>query len=200
MAKVSSSAMWSATGMANVQASAIPAYLKDKGLYDGSAFINDPDACSIYQEAPFQNTNLCSQGLLFLDFAKALCRAEMVNAGIAVGAYSVNKTGNCLAEWVYNDCFTLASAPSAPTGNSLCLSYDNTTGYFGASVGMGSVDVTRVGYAPFFFAMWGLFLQNIDGFENAFTRYCNTPEQNDKLRQKLACKMSGTIHDAMQKD
>lgn len=143
MAKVSSSAMWSATGMANVQASAIPAYLKDKGLYDGSAFINDPDACSIYQEAPFQNTNLCSQGLLFLDFAKALCRAEMVNAGIAVGAYSVNKTGNCLAEWVYNDCFTLASAPSAPTGNSLCLSYDNTTGYFGASVGMGSVDVTR---------------------------------------------------------
>lgn len=32
----------------------------------------------------------------------------------------------------------------------------------------------------------------------AFTRYCNTPEQNDKLRQKLACKMSGTIHDAMQ--
>lgn len=94
MAKVSSSAMWSATGMANVQASAIPAYLKDKGLYDGSAFINDPDACSIYQEAPFQNTNLCSQGLLFLDFAKALCRAEMVNAGIAVGAYSVNKTGN----------------------------------------------------------------------------------------------------------
>ena len=38
MAKVSSSAMWSATGMANVQASAIPAYLKDKGLYDGSAF------------------------------------------------------------------------------------------------------------------------------------------------------------------
>ena len=92
MAKVSSSAMWSATGMANVQASAIPAYLKDKGLYDGSAFINDPDACSIYQEAPFQNTNLCSQGLLFLDFAKALCRAEMVNAGIAVGAYSVNKT------------------------------------------------------------------------------------------------------------
>ena len=52
MAKVSSSAMWSATGMANVQASAIPAYLKDKGLYDGSAFINDPDACSIYQEAP----------------------------------------------------------------------------------------------------------------------------------------------------
>ena len=39
MAKVSSSAMWSATGMANVQASAIPAYLKDKGLYDGSAFI-----------------------------------------------------------------------------------------------------------------------------------------------------------------
>ena len=92
MAKVSSSAMWSATGMANVQASAIPAYLKDKGLYDGSAFINDPDACSIYQEAPFQNTNLCSQGLLFLDFAKALCRAEMVNAGIAVGAYSVNIT------------------------------------------------------------------------------------------------------------
>ena len=30
MAKVSSSAMWSAIGMANVQASAIPAYLKDK--------------------------------------------------------------------------------------------------------------------------------------------------------------------------
>ena len=79
MAKVSSSAMWSATGMANVQASAIPAYLKDKGLYDGSAFINDPDACSIYQEAPFQNTNLCSQGLLFLDFAKALCRAMGVS-------------------------------------------------------------------------------------------------------------------------
>lgn len=199
MAKVSSSAMWSATGMANVQASAIPAYLKDKGLYDGSAFINDPDACSIYQEAPFQNTNLCSQGLLFLDFAKALCRAEMVSAGIAVGAYSVNKTGNCLAEWVYNDCFTLASARSAPTGNLFCLGYDNTTGYFSSSAGMGTVDVTRVGYAPFFFAMWGLFLQNIDGFENAFTRYCNTPEQNDKLRQKLACKMSGTIHDAMQK-
>lgn len=42
MAKVSSSAMWSATGMANVQASAIPAYLKDKGLYDSSAFINRP--------------------------------------------------------------------------------------------------------------------------------------------------------------
>lgn len=202
MAKVSSTAMWSSTGMANVQSSTIPAYLKEKGLYDGKAFLNDPDACSIYQESAFQQTNLCSQGILYLDFAKALCRAEMVNANFApAGAYSVNGDGHCLAEWAYNDFFTpglFTLVSQSMPANMLGLSYDNSTGYFAACAGMGSVNVAKVGYAPFFFAMWGLFLQKIQGFEDAFNRYCNTPESDEKTRQKLACKMSATIHDAMQ--
>ena len=40
MAKVSSTAMWSYTSMANVQSSTIPAYLKEKGLYNGKAFLD----------------------------------------------------------------------------------------------------------------------------------------------------------------
>ncbi len=75
--------MWK-NNMSDVQASMLPPYLKDRRLYDGTMFLNDPDACSPAQAAAAATTGLCNQGKLTGAFAAALCRAEMVENGKVV--------------------------------------------------------------------------------------------------------------------
>ena len=58
MSRVQASPMWK-NNMSDVQASMLPPYLKDRRLYDGTMFLNDPDACSPAQAAAAANTGLC---------------------------------------------------------------------------------------------------------------------------------------------
>lgn len=180
-------------GYADAMNTTLPDYLKVKGLYDGTAFPNDVDACSIQQESVFQATGSCVHGILSSEFAKALCRAEMIARGVKnAGAYGCNATQNAVAEWTMSDVFSGDTIPEHMQKG--CIVYTMNTKKFSASVCMASnANVTTLGYGPFIFSLWGLYLQKIDGFEAVFDRYVQTTDPATK--GKLACKLSQTIQD-----
>lgn len=189
MSRVQASPMWK-NNMSDVQASMLPPYLKDRRLYDGTMFLNDPDACSPAQAAAAATTGLCNQGKLTGAFAAALCRAEMVEKDPKLGAYSYQAAANTtLAEWIDNGIYM--DDPRANVGEVICVAFDGKN-YFSVAGGMGKVDVSKIGMAPFWFALWGMFRSKLQEFDATFKAYCETQEIDETTRQKLACKMAGT--------
>ena len=196
MAKIDLSMMWK-NSMNDVYASTIPAFLKEKGLYDGTKFPNDKDACSTTQlSAAF--TPMYTQGKLTAAFAAALSRAQSANIAEGFGGYGVNEENNTIAEWIDNTIYVTNNI--GKQGEVVCLAYDSKNGQYYVNSGIGTVDVTKLGFAPFFFLYWGLFCQRVPEFDAAFNEYCAIPD-NDASRtekkQKLACKMAGTAYDIM---
>lgn len=197
MSRVQASPMWK-NNMSDVQASMLPPYLKDRRLYDGTMFLNDPDACSPAQAAAAATTGLCNQGKLTCAFAAALCRAEMVEKDSKLGAYSYQAAANTtLAEWINNGIYM--DDPRANVGEVICVAFDGKN-YFSVAGGMGKVDVSKIGMAPFWFALWGMFRSKLQEFDATFKAYCETQEIDETTRQKLACKMAGTAFDATMGD
>lgn len=197
MSRVQASPMWK-NNMSDVQASMLPPYLKDRRLYDGTMFLNDPDACSPAQAAAAATTGLCNQGKLTGAFAAALCRAEMVEKDPKLGAYSYQAAANTtLAEWIDNGIYM--DDPRANVGEVICVAFDGKN-YFSVAGGMGKVDVSKIGMAPFWFALWGMFRSKLQEFDATFKAYCETQEIDETTRQKLACKMAGTAFDATMGD
>lgn len=196
MAKIDLSMMWK-NSMNDVYASTIPAFLKEKGLYDGTKFPNDKDACSITQlSATF--TPMYTQGKLTAAFAAALSRAQSANIAEGFGGYGVNEENNTIAEWIDNTIYVTNDI--GKQGEVVCLAYDSKNGQYYVNSGIGTVDVTKLGFAPFFFLYWGLFCQRVPEFDAAFNEYCAIPDTDASFtekKQKLACKMAGTAYDIM---
>lgn len=84
---------------------ALPDFFHDVQLGIGTRFIDDPTAASVKQARVYQTNGHCVPGKITADFAKALCRAEMIENGRKVGAYSCNKDGRTMAEWVDNNIY-----------------------------------------------------------------------------------------------
>ena len=196
MAKIDLSMMWK-NSMNDVYASTIPAFLKEKGLYDGTKFPNDKDACSTTQlSAAF--TPMYTQGKLTAAFAAALSRAQSANIAEGFGGYGVNEENNTIAEWIDNTIYVTNII--GKQGEVVCLAYDSKNGQYYVNSGIGTVDVTKLGFAPFFFLYWGLFCQRVPEFDAAFNEYCAIPDNDASFiekKQKLACKMAGTAYDIM---
>lgn len=196
MAKIDLSMMWK-NSMNDVYASTIPAFLKEKGLYDGTKFPNDKDACSTTQlSAAF--TPMYTQGKLTAAFAAALSRAQSANIAEGFGGYGVNEENNTIAEWIDNTIYVTNLI--GKQGEVVCLAYDSKNGQYYVNSGIGTVDVTKLGFAPFFFLYWGLFCQRVPEFDAAFNEYCAIPDNDasrTETKQKLACKMAGTAYDIM---
>lgn len=81
----------------------------------------------------------------------------------------------------------------------ICVAFDGKN-YFSVAGGMGKVDVSKIGMAPFWFALWGMFRSKLQEFDATFKAYCETQEIDETTRQKLACKMAGTAFDATMGD
>lgn len=183
-----------------VDTAGLPALLMERGLYDGSQFVNVPEASTPEQAAAFAVTGTCSQGKLVPDFAKALARAKMVQDGIACGAFGWN-ADNCIAEWRVNSFFD-AAAGDAAMGEVLSIAYVNGTGLFLSDQGGRDTDVTKTGYAPFLFALWGFFCEKCEGFRDAFALYCQAASDPNTFTQAqmAACRMAAAAQEAFQKD
>lgn len=131
-------------------------------------------------------------------YAAALCRAEMVEKDSKLGAYSYQAAANTtLAEWINNGIYM--DDPRANVGEVICVAFDGKN-YFSVAGGMGKVDVSKIGMAPFWFALWGMFRSKLQEFDATFKAYCETQEIDETTRQKLACKMAGTAFDATMGD
>ena len=126
MAKIDLSMMWK-NSMNDVYASTIPAFLKEKGLYDGTKFPNDKDACSTTQlSAAF--TPMYTQGKLTAAFAAALSRAQSANIAEGFGGYGVNEENNTIAEWIDNTIYVTNNI--GKQGEVVCLAYDSKNGQY----------------------------------------------------------------------
>lgn len=145
---------------------ALPDIFHDVQLGIGTRFIDDPTAASVKQVWVYRTNGHCVPGKITADFAKALCRAEMIENGRKVGAYSCNKDGRTMAEWVDNNIYK--ECETDHLGNTLCLIYDRSTGQMYASTGFNGniLDVAKIGLAPFFLLLWGDFRNRVDGFED----------------------------------
>lgn len=174
---------------------ALPAIFHDVQLGIGTRFIDDPTAASVKQAGVYQTNGHCVPGKITADFAKALCRAEMIENGRKVGAYSCNKDGRTMAEWVDNNIYKECEADHL--GNTLCLIYDRSTGQMYASTGFNGniLDAAKIGLAPFFLLLWGDFRNRVDGFEDIFKSYVAETDTTKKV--KYACALAGTAMDAM---
>lgn len=174
---------------------ALPAIFHDVQLGIGTRFIDDPTAASVKQAGVYQTNGHCVPGKITADFAKALCRAEMIENGRKVGAYSCNKDGRTMAEWVDNNIYK--ECETDHLGNTLCLIYDRSTGQMYASTGFNGniLDVAKIGLAPFFLLLWGDFRNRVDGFEEIFQSYVAEIDTTKKV--KYACALAGTAMDAM---
>ena len=174
---------------------ALPAIFHDVQLGIGTRFIDDPTAASVKQAGVYQTNGHCVPGKITADFAKALCRAEMIENGRKVGAYSCNKDGRTMAEWVDNNIYK--ECETDHLGNTLCLIYDRSTGQMYASTGFNGniLDVAKIGLAPFFLLLWGDFRNRVDGFEDIFQKYVAETDTTQKV--KYACALAGTACDAM---
>lgn len=176
----------------------LPTLLKTRGLYDGTSFVNVPDAATPEQAAMFRATGICQQGRLTPDFAKALTRAKMVQNGVACGAYGWNSE-SCIAEWRVNDVYDPING-NVTKGEILSIAFVDSTGCFVGDQGGRAVDVNKVEYAPFLFTLWGFFLEKCDGFQNAFTKYCAYADiSNQKIEaQMAACRLAAIAQEALQ--
>ncbi len=174
---------------------ALPAIFHDVQLGIGTRFIDDPTAASVKQAGVYRTNGHCVPGKITADFAKALCRAEMIENGRKVGAYSCNKDGRTMAEWVDNNIYK--ECETDHLGNTLCLIYDRSTGQMYASTGFNGniLDVAKIGLAPFFLLLWGDFRNRVDGFEDIFQSYVAEIDTTKKV--KYACALAGTAMDAM---
>ena len=174
---------------------ALPDFFHDVQLGIGTRFIDDPTAASVKQAGVYQTNGHCVPGKITADFAKALCRAEMIENGRKVGAYSCNKDGRTMAEWVDNNIYKECEIDHL--GNTLCLIYDRGTGQMYASNGLNGnpLDASKTGLAPFFLLLWGDFLNRVDGFEDIFQKYVAETDTTQKV--KYACALAGTACDAM---
>lgn len=176
----------------------LPDLLKERGLYDGTKFMNVPEASAPEQAAAFSTTGICQQGKLAPEFSKALSRAKMVQDGVACGAYGWNDS-SCIAEWRVNPVYDPANGDAA-VGELLCLVWASGTGLFLGDLGGRNVDVSRVGYAPFLFALWGFFCEKCEGFQEAFTEYCADADDPNTLveAQMAACRLAAIVQEALQ--
>ncbi len=105
--------------MNDVGASTIPAFLKEKGLYDGTKFPNDKDACSTTQlSAAF--TPMYTQANS-LAFAAAFSRAQSANIAEGFGGYGVNEENNTIAEWIDNTIYVNKQHRKAGRSGLPCL-------------------------------------------------------------------------------
>ena len=140
---------------------ALPDIFHDVQLGIGTRFIDDPTAASVKQTWVYRTNGHCVPGKITADFAKALCRAEMIENGRKVGC---NKDGRTMAEWVDNNIYK--ECETDHLGNTLCLIYDRSTGQMYASTGFNGniLDVAKIGLAPFFLLLWGDFRNRVDGF------------------------------------
>ena len=174
---------------------ALPDFFHDVQLGIGTRFIDDPTAASVKQAGVYQTNGHCVPGKITADFAKALCRAEMIENGRKVGAYSCNKDGRTMAEWVDNNIYKECEIDHL--GNTLCLIYDRGTGQMYASNGLNGnpLDASKTGLAPFFLLLWGDFQNRVDGFEDIFQKYVAETDTTQKV--KYACALAGTACDAM---
>lgn len=174
---------------------ALPAIFHDVQLGIGTRFIDDPTAASVKQAGVYRTNGHCVPGKITADFAKALCRAEMIENGRKVGAYSCNKDGRTMAEWVDNNIYK--ECETDHLGNTLCLIYDRSTGQMYASTGFNGniLDAAKIGLAPFFLLLWGDFRNRVDGFEDIFQSYVAEIDTTKKV--KYACALAGTAMDAM---
>lgn len=183
----------------NTEINGLPDVLKPIGLYNGTQYVNVPEAATPAAAAAFPTTGVCPQGKLVPDFAKALSRATMVEKGIACGAFGWNND-SCIAEWRVNPVFSPAGG-DATVGELLSLVYVESTGRFMGDIGGRNVDVAAIGYAPFLFALWGFFLEKCDGFSDAFTTYYNHFDSSDpnetETAQKAACRMAAIAQEAL---
>lgn len=99
--------------------------------------------------------------------------------------------------WIDNGIYM--DDPRANVGEVICVAFDGKN-YFSVAGGMGKVDVSKIGMAPFWFALWGMFRSKLQEFDATFKAYCETQEIDETTRQKLACKMAGTAFDATMGD
>lgn len=118
---------------------ALPDIFHDVQLGIGTRFIDDPTAASVKQAGVYRTNGHCVPGKITADFAKALCRAEMIENGRKVGAYSCNKDGRTMAEWVDNNIYK--ECETDHLGNTLCLIYDRSTGQMYASTGLSLIHI-----------------------------------------------------------
>lgn len=125
---------------------ALPAIFHDVQLGIGTRFIDDPTAASVKQAGVYRTNGHCVPGKITADFAKALCRAEMIENGRKVGAYSCNKDGRTMAEWVDNNIYK--ECETDHLGNTLCLIYDRSTGQMYASTGFNGKTATDISMDP----------------------------------------------------
>lgn len=177
-----------------------PEVLTEVDLYKGRLFINVPEASAPQEAAMFPTTGICRPGVLSPDFAKALARAAMVMDGAACGAFGWNDDVS-IGEWRCNNIFR-KDAGDATVGELLSLAYVGNTGRFIGDQGGRSVDVAKVGYAPFLFALWGFFMEKCDGFKDAFDNYCVLSRDANYIveARMAACRMAAIAYDALSRD
>lgn len=178
----------------------LPGVLTDVDLYKGRLFMNVPEASTPQEAAMFPTTGICRPGVLSPDFAKALARAAMVMDGTACGAFGWNDDVS-IGEWRCNNIFR-KDAGDATVGELLSLAYVGNTGRFIGDQGGRSVDVAKVGYAPFLFALWGFFMEKCDGFKDAFDNYCVLSRDANYIveARMAACRMAAIAYDALSRD
>lgn len=185
------------------QAQVLPTHLQDAALYAGTIFVNTAKAASLQQQkaAAQANSSLYTPGKLTIDFAKALSRARMAQLNLKCGGFGWNAFGS-VGEWIVNDCFH-EHAANPSFGEVVCIGYTYANGMFAADQGGGTCDVAKVGYAPFFFALWGAFMEKIEGFRAVFEAYCaldlNNANDAEEARM-LACCMAASAEEAMSSD